>query len=168
MDLLAYGPEELPHRRERRGPLTYVALLRAWVEGNSVRLEAEADGGLDELAHEVGMAAEFLGQRPIRAEAVGEEPEAYLRAGGRVGDHVEVRNRIGRVETDSALVKVRYVPFLLDRVPEAHAVRRDAQGDQLVELEAAGDVEAGTHVAEEGQDPFLGIRLYRVINLGEG
>ena len=50
------------------------------MEGDAVGLEPQPHRELDELAREVGVGAELLGEGPVGAQALGEEAEEDLRA----------------------------------------------------------------------------------------
>ena len=138
------------------------------MEGDAVGLEPEADRGLDELARQAGWQPNFFDSGQSAPRPSVRRRKQTLDPGGGVGDGVQVRDGIRSVEPDSALVEVRDILLLLDGVPIAHALRRDAQPDQLVELVAAGDIEAGAQVAEQLEDPVVGIGLHGVVDLREG
>ncbi|MPL65855.1 hypothetical protein SDC9_11520 [bioreactor metagenome] len=163
------GPgKQLGHGGEGGGPLADVALLTSGVEGNAVGQQAETNRGFYQLAGEVGVGAEFLGQGPVGSEAFGEKPEENLGARSRPGNLVQVGDGVGDIEPHAFFVEVRYILFFFDGIAETHAIGLDAQPEELVQLEARRHVEGGAKVSQKLDHGVVGIGFDGVINFGEG
>src|SRR6476646_8482651 len=78
--------EYLRGHRQRTVPRLHLALLRADMEGDDARLQAQALGDVEHLDSHFRVAAELARQRPFGAGAVIEDAAEHLRAGSGTRD----------------------------------------------------------------------------------
>ena len=151
-----------------------VALLRTDVERHAIRLEAELERVLQHVDRHSRLAAELARERPFRPDAVGEDAAEHAAAGGGAGDLLDLGLAVDREETDAERVGAGDVPFLLDGVAEADAVRRGAGRQHHLDLGDRGGVEAGAERGEQRQHLRRRVRLHGIEHarvgqrLGEG
>ncbi len=159
MPALGEVAEDRRRDLQRAVPHARVALLRADVERQAVRDEAERMGALEHLRRHLRRAAEFARQRPFGAVAVAQDSAEHLRARRGARDLLDLRLAIDRIEPDAERIGARDVLLLLDRVAEADAIGRRAGGERQLDLGDRGGVEARAEPASRLRISGAGLAL---------
>ena len=155
-------------RREGTVPGMLVALLRADMERDAMRLQAELERVLEHVDRHGRLAAELARQRPFRADAVGEDAAEHPGAGRGAGDLFDLGLAVDRVEANAEREGAGDVTLLLDRVAIGDAVGRSARGQHHLDLGDRGGVEAGAEPGKQRQNLRRRVCLHRVEHAGVG
>src|SRR6185312_6689463 len=101
-----------------------LTLLRADMERDAARLQAQTLGEVEHLDRHLRIAAELARQRPLGACAVIEDAAEHLGAGGGTGDLFDLCSAVDREQANAEREGTRDVALLLDRIAIGDAVRR--------------------------------------------
>ncbi len=149
-------------------PLLRIALLRADMERHADRGQPLARRGLQQLFGHGHVAAELARQRPVGADAGGQDAAEHLRARGGLGQLVQLGLAVERIEPHAQRIGGRDIDLLLDRVAERDVLRRGAGGQRHADFRDAGGVEARAQAGQPRQDLGRRVGLHRVIDVRIG
>src|SRR5207245_3039533 len=135
---LGAGAEDRRGRRQRPVPGFHVVLLRADVERDAVRHQAEPVRLLEDVGRIFRLAAEFPRQGPFRARAVAMDAADHARAGRGARHFFDLRLAVDREQRDAEPVGPRDLALLLDGVAVGDALGAFACGQHRLGLAARG------------------------------
>src|SRR5216683_1309209 len=151
-------------RGHRQGtiPRLHLALLRADVERDAARLQAQTLGEVEHLDRHLRIAAELARQRPFGACAVIENAAEHFCAGGGTGDLLDFRGAIDREQANAEREGARDITLLLDRVAIGNPLRGCTGGQRHLDLGDRGAVEARAYRGQQRQHFRRRVCLHRV------
>ena len=153
------------HRRgHRQGtiPRLHLALLRADMERDAARLQAQTLGEVEHLDRHLRVAAELARQRPLGAGAIIENAAEHLGAGGGTGDLLDFGGAVDREQANAERKGARDVALLLDRIAIGDAVRRRTGSQRHFDFGDGRGVEARAHRGQQRQHFRRRVCLHRV------
>ena len=148
--------------RQRPVPRLHLALLRADMERDADRLQAQTLGEVEHVDRHLRVAAELARQRPLGAGAIIEDAAEHLRAGSGAGDLLDLGGAVDREQANPERERARDVALLLDRVAIGDAVRRRTGGQRHFDFGDRRGVEAGAERGQQRQHFRRRVGLHRV------
>src|SRR5690606_31917857 len=137
---------------QRTIPGRQVGLLRTYVEGHAISIEAKVVGMTQHVYRHGRNAAELARQRPLGAFAIGQNAAEYLGAGGGTRNLLHFLDTIDRKEAHTQLERTGDITLLLDRVAIGNTIRRRTSVERHFDLSHRGGVEGRTQRNKQTQD----------------
>jgi len=160
---LDHQVEEATRFLERDAPVLRVAALRADVEGDARKVDAQLGRGGDDLARVAGAGAELARKRPVAADVGGGDAQVLLRVGLDLENAAHFLRAVDHVPLDALGGGAG------DRLPGFHRVGVEDLGgvhperQEQVELAGRGDLEAAALLGEHLEHAPVRIGLDRVV-----
>jgi hypothetical protein len=136
------------------------------MEGQAHGREAEVTGEAHERQDLVARGAELAGQRPVGAGGLDDQADVDLRAGGMLGDLLELFLGVGGEKRDAGGMGEGDVGGAFHRVAEGHRLGTCAERQAKLDLPARGGVEMGAEVDQTLDDLARGVRLHGIVDIG--
>ena len=160
--------EEMRRMADRLVPGMGLALLRADVERNPGRHEAEVPGFAQKDRRHGRIAAELARERPVGEFRVGENAAKHPRPRRRPRNLVEFAFAVECEQADAIAEGCRDRRLRLDRVAEGETIGRDSHREAALDLAFAGEIERGVEAGQARDEVFCRIGFHRIENARRG